>query len=202
MWESGLLIMGVSYLSGSFPTAYLLVKAVRGIDIRQAGSGNVGALNTIRTVQSWKYGLLVLLIDALKGAVPVWLVWRFFPGRPELLGLAALAAVVGHAFPLWLRFRGGRGLATAAGGLVVAAPVLVIFWMGVWGLAYAILRKVILASMIGFGALLPFLWFLHKGGRLPAEMIPFLVILDLLLMVRHLPRLMDYLKQKNVQWMT
>src|SRR5271155_5703272 len=99
-----LLIVAGSYLLGSIPFGYLLVRIFRGEDVRRSGSGNIGATNVSRT--SPMLGILTLLLDALKGTATVWLARLFAPSY-SMMALAALFAVVGHMFPFWLGFRGG-----------------------------------------------------------------------------------------------
>jgi acyl phosphate:glycerol-3-phosphate acyltransferase len=123
----------LGYLIGSIPFGLLLAKAAGKGDIRQIGSGNIGATNVLRT-GSKGLAAAVLLLDAGKGLTVVLAAWRWFP---EAVSLAALAAVIGHCFPVWLKFKGGKGVATNAG---------VSFGLG-WpiGLAYAIVWLAVLA---------------------------------------------------------
>src|SRR5512135_3900432 len=102
--------IAVSYLLGSIPFGYLLIKIFRGQDIRQSGSGNIGATNVSRT--SPALGILTLFLDALKGFTAVAITRSLFPEHPLLMGVAALFSIVGHMFPVWLKFRGGKGVAT------------------------------------------------------------------------------------------
>lgn len=121
-----LLALMLSYALGSVPFGLLLAKAAGKGDIRQVGSGNIGATNVLRTGSKW-LAAAVLVLDAGKGFLAVWLVWRWWP---DAAPLAALGAVVGHCFPVWLRFKGGKGVATALGVcLGLGWPI---------GLAYAI----------------------------------------------------------------
>jgi len=120
-----LFIAAVSYLLGSIPFGYLLVRIFRGEDVRQSGSGNIGATNVSR--KSPLLGVLTLLLDALKGTAAVVLSYKLADRMVaiptyEQLALAALFAVLGHMFPVWLRFRGGKGVATGLGSFVVIAP--------------------------------------------------------------------------------
>lgn len=129
-WSLALLL---GYALGSIPFGLLLAKAAGKGDIRQIGSGNIGATNVLRT-GSKGLAAAVLLLDAAKGFLAVWLAWRWFP---DVAGFAALGAVLGHCFPVWLRFKGGKGVATTAG---------VCFGLG-WpiGLAYAVIWLAMLA---------------------------------------------------------
>ena len=109
-----------SYLLGSIPFGYLLVRTFRGEDVRQSGSGNIGATNVSR--KSPVLGVLTLLLDAAKGVAAVLLARTVFPGQPLIAVLAAVFAILGHVFPVWLGFRGGKGVATGLGSFLVLVP--------------------------------------------------------------------------------
>ncbi|AGC42825.1 hypothetical protein MYSTI_01477 [Myxococcus stipitatus DSM 14675] len=111
----------LGYLAGSIPFGVLLTRWLRGVDVRQGGSGNIGATNVTR-VAGKKLGALVLVLDALKGALPVALAVRLVPGQPLVHVMVGLAAVLGHVYPVWLKLHGGKGVATALGVLLVLAP--------------------------------------------------------------------------------
>lgn len=138
----------IGYLLGSIPTAYLLTKSVKGIDITKNGSGNVGAYNSFRVTKSKLIGFLVLLIDFSKGAIPAAVLILLFPNKFIYPALAVFFAVLAHCFNPWLGFNGGRGLATAAGGAAVVFPYLLIVWCILWVIFY-LMRKNILFSNIG-----------------------------------------------------
>jgi acyl phosphate:glycerol-3-phosphate acyltransferase len=139
----------VGYLIGSFPTAFLAVRWKTRLDIRKTGSGNVGTLNSYLVTRSKAVGVTVLLVDILKGAVAVLVGRTLVPGLPFVgEAFAGLAAVIGHCFPIWLLFRGGRGLATAAGAMGVMSLPLVGAWMAAWGIGYVFTRAVNVASFI------------------------------------------------------
>ena len=131
-----LLSTSIGYILGSFPTAFLLVKIFRGIDITKTGSGNVGTLNTFRISKSKLIGFSVLFIDALKGALSVFIPLLLFPETFIFPALAMLFAVFAHCFNPWLGFRGGRGLAVAAGGSLVIFPYTVLLWVLLWVIFY------------------------------------------------------------------
>jgi glycerol-3-phosphate acyltransferase PlsY len=145
----------LGYLAGSVPFAYLLARRV-GIDVRTAGSGNVGAANVLRTTGAWR-GVIVMALDVAKGALAVVLA-QIAPGGASLAAMSGAAAVVGHIYPVWLRFHGGKGVAVAAGAFVVLAPLatavaaalfLVIVWMT---------RYISLGSIAATVALPPAAW--------------------------------------------
>lgn len=151
----------LSYLSGSIPFGYILVRIFLGADVRKTGSGNIGATNVSRT--SPKLGLLTLLLDALKGLVPVLVVSRIFPEpeRYSLMGVAALFAIVGHLFPVWLKFRGGKGVATGLGSWIAIAPESVLVMVVVFVLMVAIFRYISLGSITAAAVFPLAAWILH-----------------------------------------
>jgi acyl phosphate:glycerol-3-phosphate acyltransferase len=147
-----LVVLG-SYLLGAIPFGWIVARA-RGVDILRVGSGNIGATNVARTV-GLGYGVLVFLLDFAKGAVPVVLVrWLDLPaevGMPPhgLAVIAGVAAFLGHLFPVYLGFRGGKGVATGAGVAVALVPVITLIALACWGLTLAITRYVSIASLLG-----------------------------------------------------
>jgi glycerol-3-phosphate acyltransferase PlsY len=113
----------ISYIIGSFPTAYVVSKGFFGIDIRKVGSGNVGATNVIRSIGK-KWGILVLIIDALKGAIPIILIKKFFGiTSPYILIIVGISAILGHTYTIFLGFKGGKGVATSLGVMLSLTPV-------------------------------------------------------------------------------
>lgn len=144
-----------AYLLGSIPSGFILGKFA-GVDVRQVGSGNVGATNVAREVGKWQ-GALTLLADALKGVVPVaiGLAMRL---APEAVAAIAGAAFLGHLYPIFLKFRGGKGVATGLGALLVIAPLATLVLVAVFAVVVFLTRLVSLSSMIA-AALAPFaLW--------------------------------------------
>lgn len=147
-----------SYLLGSIPFGYLAGR-MAGIDIRKCGSGNVGATNVIRTLGK-SYGYPVFLADFLKGFGAVKMSLLIATGgqsawySPEMFGVfAAIFSVVGHSFPVWLRFNGGKGVATSAGALFGLAPIAAIAGAAIWILTFWFTRYVSVASMAAAAAL-------------------------------------------------
>jgi glycerol-3-phosphate acyltransferase PlsY len=134
-----------AYLIGSVPFAIVLVRLFRGVDVRTQGSGNAGATNVLRTAGK---GLAIgtMLLDVGKGAVAV-LLMRTFTYDPRWLGAAAVAAILGHVFPVWFSFRGGKGVATAIGSFGVLAPGAVLAVVGAFVLVVAATRFVSLGSI-------------------------------------------------------
>lgn len=131
-----LLIILVSYLLGSIPTAFILMKLVKKIDIRKAGSGNVGGMNTYEVSGSKLLGFIVFLVDFLKGLVAVLIAKKFFPGNFFLIGLSVFFVVLGHCYSIWISFKGGRGLATAFGSTITYVPAAFFIWALIWIAVY------------------------------------------------------------------
>ena len=137
-----------SYLLGSVPTGYILYRLKEKKDIRGLGSTNIGATNVLR-VSGWKLALPVGLSDVLKGAIPVYLALRLFP-EPWVAYTAGFLAVLGHCFPVYIRFRGGKGVATSVGAFAVLAPLPLLCAIAVWIIVVALTRFVSLGSLAAF----------------------------------------------------
>lgn len=170
-----------SYLLGSIPTSYLVVRMVKGQDLRAMGSGNLGATNLYR-VLGLKYALPVALFDTAKGAIPV-LVFAPQAGGTDLLALLlGITAVLGHMFSVFVGFRGGKGVATGAGVVLGLAPWALVAGLAVWLLTLLSTGYVSLAS-IAAAILLPFaVYWLHPERR---EMIWLFAALSLAIVVLH-----------------
>jgi glycerol-3-phosphate acyltransferase PlsY len=153
----------VAYLLGSIPFGLLLTKLFGGGDVRKAGSGNIGATNVARVAGTLP-GILTLLLDAAKGAAAVWLAARFSNESATWMVIAALAALIGHCFPIWLHFHGGKGVATAAGVFLMLSPLALLGSMMVFILVVAFWRYVSLGS-ISAAASMPLLIYLLWAPR-------------------------------------
>src|ERR1700719_4560210 len=152
-----------AYLIGSIPFGIVLAKMFGGVDVRKAGSGNIGATNVARVAGPLP-GILTLLLDAAKGAAAVWLAARFSNESATWMVIAALAALLGHCFPVWLKFRGGKGVATAAGVFLMLSPLALLGSMMVFILVVAFWRYVSLGS-ISAAASMPLLIYLLWAPR-------------------------------------
>ena len=148
------------YLIGAMPVSWLVVRVLAGHDLRIVGSGNVGATNALR-VTSWPVAVLVAVLDATKGAGAV-LVGRTLATGDMAPALAGIAAVVGHVFPCWLAFRGGKGIATAAGAFALLAPAATVTATIVFAAAAAVGRMVSLASVAAVVVLMVTAWTLSS----------------------------------------
>lgn len=160
----GLVLAG--YLLGSIPFGYLLVRVQSGGDIRAMGSGNIGATNVART-SGWPVGVATLIFDTAKGFLAVALTGHFTGGNIRFMMFAGLAAILGHVFPVWLRFAGGKGVATALGVFLAicwpAAAAAVALFM----IVAAFWRYVSLASISAAAALPVFFYLLYAPGHAP-----------------------------------
>jgi glycerol-3-phosphate acyltransferase PlsY len=182
------LIAVLSYLLGSIPFGYLLVRIFRGEDVRQSGSGNIGATNVSR--KSPVLGAVTLLLDAAKGTAAVALSYvlagRMVAGPPalEYLAMGALFAVLGHVFPVWLRFRGGKGVATALGAFLLIAPKAVLIAAGIFVVVAVISHYVSLGSIVAV-AVFPFMAWLIGQFYLSHAGLALISLACLLILVKH-----------------
>jgi glycerol-3-phosphate acyltransferase PlsY len=153
-----------AYLLGAIPTSYLVVRLVKGQDLRRLGSGNLGATNLYRTL-GWRYAIPVGLFDLLKGAVPV-LVFGPRAGGGELVALLlGIAALLGHVFSVFVNFRGGKGVATGAGIVLGLAPWAFLAAFAAWALVVAASGYVSLASIVAAVLLPPAVYLLAPERR-------------------------------------
>lgn len=179
------LLVVVAYLLGSIPFGLLIVKALGGDDIRSAGSGNIGAANVVRNA-GWLAGTLTLLLDAGKGYLAVWLAGRYAHGSGRWMMAAAVAAVVGHIFPVWLGFKGGKGVATTLGAFLHISAGAVAAAGAVWLLVVLFWRYSSLGSIVA-AASLPALVYVFYAPRHapPTYMVAGTVIVSLLVLAKH-----------------
>lgn len=176
-----LISIALGYILGSIPFGYLLVKSFHGEDVRTTGSGNIGATNVARKFPG--LGAVTLLLDAVKGLGPVLLVTKMFPMQPALPFITALAAVAGHIFPVWLKFRGGKGVATGLGSFALLTPKAILVALLVFVLVLAIFRFVALGSIMA-SASLPIAAFLLEEGPRPVGIL-MVAAASLLIIVKH-----------------
>ena len=184
-------LLVISYLLGAIPTSVIVGRALRGIDVREYGSGNAGATNTWR-VLGWKAGVTVLSLDAAKGAAAATLVPLIHFGHlpfsaPVIAILCGLAAVVGHVFPVYAGFRGGKGVATGAGMLIAVAPIPVGIAIGIFGLSLFLFGMVSLGSILAATSVpISILLFNHlSGAHYPPLLLAITSALDLFIIFNH-----------------
>ena len=181
----------VAYLIGSLPFGFLIARYVAGVDIRQSGSGNIGATNVARVLGK-KLGLAVLVLDCLKGALPTaGLPWPLSDSASLRLHLAVVsgtAAILGHMFPCWLKFRGGKGVATALGVALALAPLSTAAAFVVFVACMALTRIVSLSSILAAGSFcVAELWQLRPSpfGDETWSLAAFSTLVPLLIIIRH-----------------
>jgi glycerol-3-phosphate acyltransferase PlsY len=180
-----------AYLVGSIPFGLLIARS-RGIDIRQHGSGNIGATNVLRVLGK-PLGITTFVLDALKGYGPAVIGMQLVPETPEAAGLTAgVATILGHSFPVYLGFKGGKGVATSAGVLLGIAPLAAGIGLALWAMVFAVSRYVSLASIVAAAAIPAVSWGLYAPERIATPVA--LTLLGLLIILRHrsnLRRLID-----------
>jgi acyl phosphate:glycerol-3-phosphate acyltransferase len=177
-----LIVAGFSYLLGSIPFGYILLSIFRGEDVRQTGSGNIGATNVARS--SPGLGILTLVLDALKGLTAVLSTRALFPGQTLLAVIAALFAILGHMFSVWLKFRGGKGVATGLGSFAVIAPKAILVMVCVFIVLVLAFRYVSLASVVGV-ALFPILASLLDGYGHAYPILGLMIVSSILIIAKH-----------------
>ena len=160
-----LLFPALGYLSGSLPFAIWITRRVKGVDVRDAGSGHATTTNTIRQA-GFGWGALVLVLDIAKGFLPVWLALTVAPAvrLPYIIPLTAALAVAGHCWPLFAQFRGGMGLATAGGALLALSPLAFILCLGLLILLTLTVRHSARASVFTGVLIAPMLWLFNQRG--------------------------------------
>lgn len=156
-WLPYLIGFVIAYLIGAIPFGLILTRLAGAGDVRRIGSGNIGATNVLRTGRKG-LALGTLVLDIAKGALPVWLAFRHF--GPDMAVAAGLGAVLGHCFPVWLKFRGGKGVATAAGVMLALTPLVALLAIVVFAVIVAATRYVSLGSIVAAVAAGPLAYWL------------------------------------------
>jgi glycerol-3-phosphate acyltransferase PlsY len=174
-----IIITIISYFLGSIPPGYLISKIVQGKDIRHFGSGNIGATNVGRTMGA-KWGFITLFLDIAKGAAPV-LLARYLIGSNLFIAIAGIMAIIGHNFSIFLKFRGGKGVATALGVFLALAPIAVFPALAVFIIMFLIFKFVSLGSISAAATFPLFTYFLSY----PNEIIMGAIIGSLLIIFAH-----------------
>ena len=150
------LILAIAYLIGSIPSGYLIVRATEGGDVRETGSGGTGATNVSRSAGKGA-GIFTLVLDVIKGVFVVFLAKMLsdglFPYADWTIAFAGVLAILGHIFPVWLRFRGGKGVATALGVFLMLAPIVFFIALVVFAITFALTRYVSFASLVAISSI-------------------------------------------------
>lgn len=183
MSTDAILWLGASYLVGAFPTSFLVSRMFAGIDLRRHGSGNLGATNLYR-VLGWKYAIPVALVDIAKGLIPV-AVFAPLVSSSELFALGCgVAAILGHVFSVFVQFKGGKGVATAAGVMLGLTPIALGIAAAVWALVLLLTGYVSLGS-IAAAMVLPFaVYLVERPTRLELVWVDAVIALGVILLHR------------------
>jgi acyl phosphate:glycerol-3-phosphate acyltransferase len=180
------LIPVVAYLLGSIPFGLLIVKFTAGSDIREVGSGNIGAANVARNAGKFA-GALTLLLDAAKGYFAVWLAGHFTGGNIRWMMIAAMGAVVGHIFPVWLKLRGGKGVATGLGVFIPISWHAVVLAVVLWLIVVFFWHYASLGSVAAAAALPIFMYVLYAPGLAPPDIVTFgTTFIACLVLIKHI----------------
>lgn len=172
--------LAIAYIAGSIPVSYLIARLVKGIDIREHGSGNPGATNVYRVVGPVP-GVIAFILDALKGYLPVFFALRAFDGNPVAVIAVGLAAVAGHMFTLFLRFKGGKGVATAAGVFFALLPLPTLYAFGVFCVILFATGYVSLGSIVAAVFLPGYCWL----TGFPAVLSAFATLVAIFIIIKH-----------------
>ena len=222
MTKLTLIIAVVSYLLGSIPFGYLLVRIFRGQDVRQTGSGNIGATNVART-GSKGLAVATLLLDALKGYAAVAFAFRlagshrfengvstsiYDRGQSMmdsqtvflLAALAAFFAILGHMFTVWLQFKGGKGVATAVGAFAGLAPRAMVVALVLFVIVVAVTRYISLGSMVAAGVFPLLVWWLNPAERTTASILLLIAASSFLIIIRHRDNIRRLLAGTENRW--
>lgn len=188
-----LIIIGLSYLVGSIPNGLIIGKLVKGVDIRQFGSKNIGTTNAYRVLGPWP-ALAVLATDIAKGVAGIY-IGQALSGLPAAILLGGIAAIAGHNWSLFLGFKGGRGVATALGVIVILMPKATAIIFAVWAAVFFATRYVSLASITAAAAAAPLVWLL--GER--TEYLYFTLGAAAFVVLRHRPNIERLLKGEELK---
>lgn len=202
-----IIIIAVSYLLGTFPSAYLIVKFFKNKNIFECGSGNAGAMNSFEITNSKRIGLYVFALDALKGFIAVYISQMFMLTDMLAAGLASIVCILGHNYNPFFKFKGGRGLSTAFGALAAINFFGILFWVLMWITAYFILRRHIHFANIFASVMAPVLVFfapdravmaLVSGDFWLAWQYKYLFYtICFLVLIKHLKIISEFIKSKT-----
>lgn len=185
--SASIALVALAYFMGSIPFG-LLIGMKMGVDVRGVGSGNIGATNVARNLGK-KLGALVLVLDALKAAIPTG-VAKLLVSRGELslefLALVAIAGIAGHCYPVWLKFRGGKGVATSLGVFLVIDPALAGIGLGIFAVLYAAFRRASIGSICAAMAFPVLLWLFER----PAPLVQLGIVGAAIIVVKHRSNIM------------
>jgi len=185
-----------SYLLGAIPTGYLIARKVMGIDIREHGSGNPGAANVYRTVGKWA-GICTFLIDGLKGFIPTTLALYFCPGLYWPAILCGTVAILGHMWTIYLKFRGGKGVATSAGVFAALLPIPTALAFLAFVICVALWGRISIGSIVAC-VVLPLASFFIGNHPMPVNIM--VTAIGLLVIYKHIPNIKRLLAKKELKF--
>jgi acyl phosphate:glycerol-3-phosphate acyltransferase len=197
----------IGYLLGSFPTAFLFLKKTKGMDITREGSGSVGAMNSFEITNSKAIGITVFFIDFLKGIASVLIPAFLFPNEFVYPAISLLFAVFSHCFNPWIKFNGGRGLATAAGGAAFLFPFLLAVWAVLWVIFYMMRKDIIFANIsstvfsifVLFGTTNLAVKYAFPEPKSFSELVLVSTAILMIIFIRHIEPLKEFISsQKNI----
>lgn len=182
-WQTMALLLLFGYVVGSIPFSYLVART-QGVDLRTIGSGNTGASNVWRSL-GFRFFVVALALDIIKGAVPTWIAYRTLGSTPTLAIAVGLGAILGHVYPIFMRFRGGKAVATFGGVMFAISPVLLVASALIWTIIYKLSGYPSVASMLGFvifGALATVMAYM---GLLASEFVVFIWVMAVVVFYLH-----------------
>ena len=196
----------IGYFIGSFPTGYVILKRLKKIDITNEGSGNVGAMNSYEVTNSRLAGISVFFIDFIKGIASVILTEILFGMEFNLAATSIIFAVLSHCYSPWIKFKGGRGLSTAAGGSLFLFPIIIAIWLILWTISYFISRNVHIGNSVA--SFLTALATIFSGNMInrysvisPVPDIFFMISVSLIMLIilsRHISPLKEILVKQKI----
>ena len=205
-WLIYIIIAVLSYLLGSIPFAYLIVKYATGGDLRKMGTGNIGAMNSYDETKKRWIGITIFILDFVKGIVAV-LISRQLLNTFPAIGLSAVFAVAGHNFSVYLKFKGGRGLATSAGVMMLINPAFVLIWCLLYIMSYKIILKNIHVSCVVASILAPFTVYYLPAGLIAktstanvtgiTELMLYISAICILILLKHIEPIRDLINSNN-----
>ncbi len=198
----------IGYLIGSFPSAFIFMKKVKGIDITKEGSGNVGAMNSFEVSKSKVIGYSVFLVDFLKGAASVLIPTFLFPDQFIYPAISLLFAVFSHCYNPWLNFKGGRGLSTAAGGAAFLFPFLLGVWAVLWvifymmrkGIIFANISSTIFAVLVLFGTSKIAVKYAYPQPESISALMLISTAVLIIIFIRHIEPLREFISEQKNNW--
>jgi acyl phosphate:glycerol-3-phosphate acyltransferase len=182
-WLTMALLILFGYVVGSIPFSYLVART-QGVDLRKIGSGNTGASNVWRSL-GFRFFVVALALDILKGALPTWIAYRTLGGTPTLAIAVGLAAILGHVYPIFMRFRGGKAVATFGGVVFAFSPVLLVASALIWSIIYKLSGYPSVASLLGFIVLGVLATAMAYMGSLAPEFVAFIWIMAVVVFYLH-----------------